>query len=127
MANRRIPKKDKSKIKLNLAALKICLSNLIENAIKYSPPKTCVRVNLLCPKEKTVVLKIKDSGPGIPKEEMENIFEKFYRGRSIKDKTKGTGLGLYITKSLVEKMGGTIKVFNGNKAGCCFEITYPTH
>lgn len=115
------------KIRLNLAALKICLSNLIENAIKYSPPKTCVRVNLLCRKEKTVVLKIKDSGPGIPKEEMENIFKKFYRARNIKDKTKGTGLGLYITKSLVEKMGGTIRVFNGNRAGCCFEITYPTH
>ena len=125
MATRRIPKNDNSKIRLNLAALKICLSNLIENAIKYSPPKTCVRVNLLCPKEKTVVLKIKDSGPGIPEEEMENIFKKFYRGRNVKDNIKGTGLGLYITKTLVERMGGTIKVFNGNRAGCCFEITYP--
>jgi signal transduction histidine kinase len=116
-----------SKIRLNLAGLKICLSNLIENAIKYSPPKTCVTVNLLCRKEKTVVLKIKDSGPGIPEDEMESIFKKFYRGRNVKDNIKGTGLGLYIAKTLVERMGGTIRVLNGDRVGCCFEITYPTH
>jgi signal transduction histidine kinase len=116
-----------SKIRSNLAALKICLSNLIENAIKYSPQKTCVRVNLLCRKERRVVLNIKDRGPGIPEEEMESIFKKFYRGKNVKDNSKGTGLGLYITKTLVEKVGGTIRVFNRNRAGCCFEITYQTH
>ena len=112
------------KMKLNLAGLKICLSSLIDNAIKYSPEKKCVRVNLLCRGERKVVLEVEDNGPGIPDKEKGQVFNKFYRGESAKDKTKGSGLGLYITKTLVKAMGGSIGVESRNGAGSCFRIEF---
>ncbi len=112
------------RIRLNMAGLKICLSCLIENAIKYSPEKKCVRVNLLCRGERKVVLEVEDNGPGIPDKEKGQVFNKFYRGESAKNKTKGTGLGLYITKTLVKTMGGSIGVESRNGAGSCFRIEF---
>ncbi len=112
------------RMRLNMAGLKICLSCLIENAIKYSPEKKCVRVNLLCRGERKVVLEVEDNGPGIPDKEKGQVFNKFYRGESAKNKTKGTGLGLYITKTLVKTMGGSIGVESRNGAGSCFRIEF---
>ncbi len=111
-------------MRLNLAGLKVCLSCLIENALKYSPEKKCVRVNLLCQGERTVVLEVKDDGPGIPDKEKGKVFNKFYRGDNIKEKTKGSGLGLYIAKSIVEAMGGSIRVESRNGAGSCFRMEF---
>ena len=112
------------RMRLNMAGLKICLSCLIENAIKYSPGKKCVRVNLLCRGERKVVLEVEDNGPGIPDKEKGQVFNKFYRGESAKNKTKGTGLGLYITKTLVKAMGGSIGVESRNGAGSCLRIEF---
>ena len=112
------------KMRLNLAGLKICLSSLIDNAIKYSPKKSCVKVNLLCHGERTVRLEVRDNGPGIPEKETGQVFNRFYRGENVKDKIKGSGLGLYITKTLVKAMGGSIRVESTNGAGSCFQMEF---
>ena len=107
-----------------MAGLKICLSSLIDNAIKYSPKKSCIKVGLLCHGEKTVRLEVRDNGPGIPEKETGQVFNRFYRGENVKDKTKGSGLGLYITKTLVKAMGGSIRVESRNGAGSCFRMEF---
>ena len=112
------------KMRLNMAGLKICLSSLIDNAIKYSPKKSCIKVGLLCHGEKTVRLEVRDNGPGIPEKETGQVFNRFYRGENVKDKTKGSGLGLYITKTLVKAMGGSIRVESTNGAGSCFQMEF---
>jgi signal transduction histidine kinase len=112
------------KQRLNSAGLKVSLSNIVENAVKYSAENSCVRVNLLSEGEKRVIFEVEDNGPGIPETEIVAIFDKFYRGENLKDKTKGTGLGLYITKILVEAMGGSLRVENRNGVGCCFKMEF---
>lgn len=103
-------------MRLNSAGLKVSLSSIIENGIKYSPLKTCLKIKLMYQEENMVILEVEDNGPGIPKKDMEKIFTKFYRGDNVKHKTKGTGLGLYTAKTVVEAMGGRItgESINGN-------------
>lgn len=109
-------------MKLNSTALKLSLSNLIENAVKYSPKKSGIRVSLLSQRENEVFVEVKDNGPGIPEKEMGKIFNKFYRGENVKNTTKGTGIGLYLTKILIEEMGGMIEVESKDGNGSCFRV-----
>jgi signal transduction histidine kinase len=86
------------------------ISNLIENAIKYSGAGSIVEVKTW-DDEKWVYVEIKDNGVGIPQEEISNIFEKFYRIKNDANHSiKGTGLGLYLVKYFVELHGGSISV-----------------
>lgn len=86
------------------------ISNLIENAIKYSNENCFVNVRAW-DDEKWVYIEIEDNGPGIPSEELQHIFEKFYRIKNDANHSiKGTGLGLYLVKYFVELHGGTIEV-----------------
>jgi two-component system sensor histidine kinase/response regulator len=110
------------KVRLNPTALKLSLSNLIENAVKYSPENSCIKVSLLLQGENEVIVAVKDSGPGIPEKDIGKIFNKFYRGENVKDKTKGTGIGLYIARTLIESMGGIIEVESKNGNGSCFRV-----
>jgi signal transduction histidine kinase len=110
------------KMRLNPTALKLSLSNLIENAVKYSPEKSGIRVSLKSQGEKEIIVEVKDSGPGIPEKDTEKIFNKFYRGENVKNKMKGTGIGLYIAKTLIEAMGGIIRVESKNGNGSCFRV-----
>ena len=109
---------------LNSAGLKVSLSSIIENGIKYSPLKTCLKIKLLCQEENMVILEVEDNGPGIPKKDMDKIFTKFYRGENVKHKTKGTGLGLYTAKTVVEAMGGRITVESINGNGSRFRMEF---
>ena len=111
-------------MRLNSAGLKVSLSSIIENGIKYSPLKTCLKIKLLSQEENMVILEVEDNGPGIPKEDMEKIFTKFYRGENVKHKTKGTGLGLYTAKTVVEAMGGRITVESINGNGSRFRMEF---
>lgn len=96
--------------------------NLVENAFKYSPDKAQVNVELITANNKAV-LKVSDSGIGIPASEKENVFQKFYRvGSEETRKTKGTGLGLYIVKKIVEANSGTIQVSDNNPTGSVFKV-----
>ena len=68
---------------------------------------------------------MEDNGPGIPEKERKNIFDRFYRGENVKNETIGMGLGLYISKTLIESMGGAILVETNGLKGTCFTITFP--
>jgi signal transduction histidine kinase len=98
--------------------------NLFENAVKYSPENSMIRISL---KEQGngVILSVADEGVGISETEKQNIFKKFYRvGSEETRKTKGTGLGLYIVKYLVEKHGGKILVKDNSPKGTVFEVVF---
>jgi signal transduction histidine kinase len=88
-------------------ALDRVLKNLIGNALKYSPPGSCVRVRAHAT-DGIVAVDVEDEGPGIPPEERARIFEPYYRMRDTAALGHGTGLGLSVVKSLVEAHGGTV-------------------
>jgi len=103
-------------------ALSLALSNLVENALKYSPGGSPVSV-YLNKAGSAAVLQVGDQGPGIPEAEKERIFGKFYRiGNEDTRATKGTGLGLFIVKQVLDNHGAEIHVKNNNPSGTVFEI-----
>jgi Osmosensitive K+ channel histidine kinase len=106
--------------------LQILLSNLIENAVKYSPKESTISVNLK--KENDfVILKVADEGLGISDEEKKKIFQKFYRiGNENTRKAKGSGLGLYLCKEIVLQHKGRMVVDNNVPKGTIFTVTFST-
>jgi len=106
-------------------ALTEAISNLLENAIYYNCPEGSVSVTLQQP-DNRVILTVQDTGIGIPEEELEQIFHKFYRSEAVKT-IKGTGLGLSITKAIILEHQGDIAVSNVESGGACFTITLPLH
>jgi len=105
-------------------ALSSVVTNLIENAIKYSGPCETVGVKLFS-KDNKVFLEVADHGIGIADDEKNRIFDKFYRvGSEETRNTKGTGLGLYIVKTVLEKHKASIKVKDNRPVGSIFEIVF---
>jgi PAS domain S-box-containing protein len=101
------------------------LTNLIENAVKYSPAGGCVHVSLER-QEGRVLFAVRDEGLGIPLREQERIFEKFYRlDPNLTRGVGGTGLGLYICRELVRRMGGRIWVASREQEGSTFFFELP--
>ncbi|MBL0258896.1 MAG: HAMP domain-containing histidine kinase [Bacteroidetes bacterium] len=106
-------------------ALTLMFSNLIENSLKYSPKDAPLGIDLKL-EDKKVTLCISDHGPGIPSEEKDKIFKKFYRlGNEETRKTKGTGLGLFIVKYIVKGHKGNILVKDNKPSGTIFCIQFP--
>jgi signal transduction histidine kinase len=105
-------------------ALTSVVTNLIENAVKYSSPCSSVGVKLFS-KDDKVFLQVADHGIGIADEEKTRIFERFYRvGSEETRNTKGTGLGLYIVKEVLDKHQASIRVKDNRPAGSIFEVTF---
>ena len=103
------------------------ITNLIENAVKYSPPCATVLVKLH-KMDDNLLFSVADHGEGIPAEEKKLIFNKFYRvGSEATRKTKGTGLGLYIVKTVLQKHQATIKVKDNNPTGSIFEVIFENY
>ena len=100
-------------------------TNLLHNAIKFTPPNGSVQIGLAKKDDQWVEVCIEDTGCGIPQEELETIFERFYRSPSGPHQSKGAGLGLPITKSLVELHGGKITVESIQGKGSKFKVTFP--
>jgi signal transduction histidine kinase len=100
------------------------IGNLISNAIKYTE-KGFVCVKLLQSGKEKVRFEVVDTGPGISKEETEKLFQKFYRVQSNVGKTTGTGLGLYISRLMIEKFGGKIGVESEVGKGSTFWFEIP--
>jgi two-component system sensor histidine kinase KdpD len=102
------------------------LFNLLDNATKYAPPDTEIRLQAW--KDADLVrIAVLDEGEGIPQEDIGRIFDKFYRVRTADRRPAGTGLGLAICRGFVEAMGGTIVVANRqDRRGAMFTITFPT-
>ncbi|HVK97935.1 MAG TPA: ATP-binding protein [Flavisolibacter sp.] len=104
--------------------LKLLISNILENAHKYSSTDKPILLQLT--KSNKIELIIVDEGIGIPDEEKENVYKKFYRiGNEQTRKTKGTGLGLYLSKKIVEDHNGTITVKDHSPNGSKFIIQFP--
>jgi signal transduction histidine kinase len=103
--------------------LQIILTNLLENAIKYSPSGSIVDFIVSCQGGK-VIFQIKDRGIGITAADQERLFEPFYRGKNVDD-LPGNGLGLAIVKNLVDIHGGQITVKSQVGVGTEFAIALP--
>ncbi|MGC1227080.1 MAG: HAMP domain-containing sensor histidine kinase, partial [Candidatus Sulfotelmatobacter sp.] len=89
--------------------LRTAVFNVLDNAIKYSGEQVEVRVRLQVPDEKRIVLQVQDHGVGITADELKGIFKRFYRvNRRSLAHIKGTGLGLFIVKSIMQKHGGRV-------------------
>ena len=102
-----------------------CLSNLIENAVKYSGNEVCIGIHASL-EDKRLCMKIKDNGIGIPLQEQERVFEKFYRAQNIPDANlPGIGLGLSYVKLMVEAHGGNITLQSQPGKGTTFTIEIP--
>ncbi len=104
--------------------LRQVLTNLIENAVKYSPAGDEVTVTVR-PENGLVRLEVTDNGPGIPRDQQRLIFEKFGRAEVPGGSKPGTGLGLFIARSIVEAHGGTLDVRSRPASGATFELTLP--
>jgi signal transduction histidine kinase len=98
--------------------------NLLENAVKYTPAGKSITVTLEAAQD-YLVLQVADTGPGIPREDWERIFDRFYRGKLFSKKAKGAGLGLAICASIVKAHGGTIAVSSRLDEGSTFKVTLP--
>jgi len=119
--------KDQVWIKGEAHTLTSVVINLIENAIKYSPSEKPVEV-YLTQSELNAVLSVKDQGMGIHPADREKVFERFYRsGDEATRSAKGTGLGLYIVKQIVQQHGGQVKIENNQPIGSIFHVQIPIH
>ena len=104
--------------------IKRVLTNLVSNAVKYSPAGT--RVTLEVAKENAqVVLTISDQGPGISKDDLDVLFQPFGRGRAASTLAEGTGMGLYVVKQIIEAHNGRIDVQSEPGRGATFQIRLP--
>ena len=106
--------------------LEILFSNLIENAFKYSPKNAAVHVKLY-KNNQGIHFSVKDEGPGIAEEERDKIFEKFYRiGNEVTRTSKGTGLGLYLSRQIAKDHNAQIGVSDNDIKGAVFTVTFKT-
>jgi len=102
------------------------LYNLLSNAVKFTPEEGRIHIRAFRLDERTVRISVADTGPGIPKEEQEKIFEKFRQvDGSLTRKEPGTGLGLAICRQLAELLAGTIEVESEVGKGSVFSLTIP--
>jgi len=102
------------------------INNLLTNAVKYGNEPCIIEMEVYDLNE-ALILEVKDNGPGIRKEDLRHIYEKFFRGEESKERViKGLGLGLYYVKQIVEAHGGTITVQSVLKKGTKFTIQIPT-
>ncbi|MGO4614159.1 sensor histidine kinase [Nocardia sp. 2YAB30] len=107
------------------ARLRQILANLLNNAVTHTAPDAAVQV-LLAPDANHVVLEVADSGPGLPAEEAERIFERFYRTDTSRARSSGgSGLGLSIVQALVSAHGGTVTVRSTPEEGTTFTVQLP--
>lgn len=107
--------------------LRQVLSNLLSNAIKYAPGGGEIRVSAnLTPAG--VELRVSDQGAGIAAHDLPHVFERFYRAEGdLTRRVKGTGLGLFLTRAIVNAHGGTIRVDSDPGKGATFTVTLPRY
>ncbi len=112
-------------LSLDMVLFEQALFNLLDNAAKYAPAGTLIRIEAE-QAGNDVTLRVIDEGPGISVEDVEQIFEKFYRGRGPDRGRAGTGLGLAICRGFIDAMGGSIKAENRvDRSGAVFVVSVP--
>ena len=118
---------ERALVKGNADDLRMALTNLIDNAVKYSGEEVRVSVRVAPVGEKQLEVRVTDRGVGIPRAELKRIFGRFYRapGRLVAQ-VKGTGLGLFIVRAIVKRHGGQIVAESeGEGMGSTFIIRLP--
>jgi signal transduction histidine kinase len=123
-----MPEGEGFEVSADAAALQQALLNLVDNALKHAPAGSVVEVRLergTDPK-RPVRLAVRDAGPGIPAEDHQRIFERFYRrGSELRRETQGVGLGLAIVRHVVEGHGGRVWVESEPGRGAVFFVELP--
>ncbi len=119
--------KDLPSAKYNGSLLKDILSNLIGNAIKYSNPGSRITISTKIIDNVFIKINVEDNGQGLTQDDVKKAFNQFQKlSAKPTNEEKSTGLGLWITKKLTNKMGGDVDVFSlGLKQGACFSFTLP--
>lgn len=118
------PPKKLPSLKIDREKISFVIEILLDNAIRYTPPKGIISINLSANTE--FLFSIKDTGIGIPESEKENIFKKFFRAsNAIKMETEGNGLGLYIAKKIIENHQGKIWFESEERKGTTFYFSLP--
>lgn len=125
------------KITIDPRLTRIILQNLISNAVKYTPPRGRVDITIAFKKKSraqhgnglsadSLIITVADTGYGIPKQQQKDIFTKLFRADNVREKdTEGTGLGLYIVKSVVERFRGRVWFESQENAGTAFHVIIP--
>jgi len=107
--------------------LRMVFQNLLSNAVKYTPPGGRIGFSISLDDEKILHIKVSDTGYGIPNNQKDQIFTKLFRADNVRSKdTTGTGLGLYIIKSIIENSGGKIRFESEENKGTAFYVTLPS-
>lgn len=120
------PKKLLPKVKMDREKIALAVENLIDNACKYTPFEGKLEIELSKVKKGGVQFKVKDTGVGIPKDQQDRMFTKFFRGVNvIKMETDGSGLGLYTTKNIIDSHKGKIWFESEEEKGTTFYFTLP--
>ena len=121
----RKPKKKLPQVKIDIEKMEIAIKNLLDNAVNYGGKGNRVIISLK-KRAKTIEFQIKDKGIGIPKEQQNRVFTKFFRGSNVvKMETNGTGLGLFIVKNIIKAHGGKIWFKSKENKGSTFYFTLP--
>jgi len=117
--------KNLPKINADPKLARIIFQNLLSNAVKYTPEKGKISVSIK-KEDKDILITVKDTGYGIPKKDQPRTFEKLFRADNVRQKDPdGTGLGLYILKSILEQSGGKIWFESEENKGTAFYVTIP--
>ncbi len=118
-------RKDTPLISADDKAIKLIIDNLIDNAIRYTPGRGKVKIKLI-KKGKYIRCEVKDNGVGIPADDQKKIFQKFFRSQNVmKYQTEGTGLGLFIAKSIIDMTKGKIGLQSQEGKGSTFWFELP--
>jgi len=119
------PEKKLPQVTVDVEKIRLAIQNLFDNAIRYTPSGGQVTISLKSGK-KEIECSVKDTGVGIPKDQKERVFTKFFRGANVlRMETEGTGLGLFITKNIIEAHGGKIWFESKEGKGSTFYFTLP--
>ncbi|HHE76644.1 MAG TPA: PAS domain-containing protein [Candidatus Parcubacteria bacterium] len=106
--------------------MRIAIENILNNSIKYTPPRGKISISVSKIDQDEVKIKISDTGIGIPKNQQNRVFTKFFRASNVIQRdTEGTGLGLYMAKNIIEAHGGEIWFESEEGKGTTFYITLP--
>jgi len=106
-------------------AAQVALANILDNAVKFSPPGGQVKIVVTAGRQEAVIA-VSDCGPGVSPDEAAQLFQRFYRGKASRSAgASGVGLGLAISRALVEGQGGRISVDPGTDAGATFSVRLP--
>ena len=119
------PQEKLPRVMLDIEKMRLVIQNLLDNAVKYTPSGGRVTICLKSGKKK-IEISVKDTGVGVPKDQQERVFTKFFRGANVmRMETEGTGLGLFISKNIIEAHGGKIWFESGKGEGTIFYFTIP--